>query len=235
MKQERRRAAQAIKRRAKHVGSHGTDLRLRELASASNRLPTFQIADNPSAILSMSALACYRQSTIKCKIMFDGHHALADCKYGDGGFHVQTCFSVVIDWLLTIGTLWAASDPFVGNWKLDPSRSKQTDQMKIEAAGTNRYTFDFGGGATETIVVDGTEQPGHAGTILSVTRPRTPYLETRPQEGRAHSNDGDLQALRAVLTPTGCLDRCGGGFQIAGGPKPSIQCRRSMSGSSKAL
>jgi hypothetical protein len=40
--------------------------------------------------------------------------------------------------------------------------------MKIEAAGPNRYTFDFCGGA-ETIVVDGTEQPGHAGTTLSVT------------------------------------------------------------------
>ena len=81
---------------------------------------------------------------------------------------------------LTTGTLWAASDPFVGKWKLDPSRSKETDQMKIEAAGPNRYIFDFGAGGsppfapesahkTETIVVDGTEQPGHSGTTLSVT------------------------------------------------------------------
>jgi len=73
---------------------------------------------------------------------------------------------------LTTGTLWAASDPFVGKWKLDPSQSKETNQMKIEAAGPNRYVFDFGsfgGGETETIVVDGTEQPGHSGTTLSVT------------------------------------------------------------------
>jgi hypothetical protein len=72
---------------------------------------------------------------------------------------------------LTTGALWAASDPFVGKWKLDPSRSKEIDQMKIEAAGTNRYVFDFGfgGSGTETIVVDGTEQPGHSGTTLSVT------------------------------------------------------------------
>ncbi len=70
---------------------------------------------------------------------------------------------------LTTGTLWAASDPFVGKWKLDPSQSKETDQMKIEAAGPNRYVFDFGGGGTETIVVDGTEQPGYSGTTLSVT------------------------------------------------------------------
>jgi len=39
---------------------------------------------------------------------------------------------------LTKGTLWAASDPFVGKWKLDPSQSKETDQMKIEASGPNR-------------------------------------------------------------------------------------------------
>lgn len=67
---------------------------------------------------------------------------------------------------LTTGTLWAASDPFVGKWKLDPSQSKETYQMKIEAAGPNRYVFDFGfgGDGTETIVVDGTEQPGHSGT-----------------------------------------------------------------------
>ena len=41
--------------------------------------------------------------------------------------------------------------------------------MKIEAAGPNRYVFDFGAGGTETIVVDGTEQLGHSGTTLSVT------------------------------------------------------------------
>ena len=40
--------------------------------------------------------------------------------------------------------------------------------MNIKAAGPNRYVFDFGGG-TETIVADGTEQPGHSGTILSLT------------------------------------------------------------------
>jgi len=85
---------------------------------------------------------------------------------------------------LTTGTLWAASDPFVGKWKLDPSQSKETDQMKIEAAGPNRYVFDFGGGGTETIVVDGTEQPGHSGTTVSVTpvEPNT-WKFVRKKEG----------------------------------------------------
>jgi hypothetical protein len=91
---------------------------------------------------------------------------------GDSVFK-RTLQLLLAAWLTT-GTLWAASDPFVGKWKLDPSRSKQTDQMKIEAAGPNRYVFDFGGFGgggteTETIVVDGTEQPGHSGTTLSVT------------------------------------------------------------------
>ena len=70
---------------------------------------------------------------------------------------------------LTTRMLWAASDPFIGKWKLDPSQSKETHQMKIEASGPNRYVFDFGAGGTETIVVDGTEQLGHSGTTLSVT------------------------------------------------------------------
>jgi hypothetical protein len=89
-------------------------------------------------------------------------------------------FQLLLAAWLTTGTLWAASDPFVGKWKLDPSRSKETNQMKIEAAGPNRYVLDFGPGGsppfapesaheTEMIVADGSEQPGHAGTTLSVT------------------------------------------------------------------
>lgn len=70
---------------------------------------------------------------------------------------------------LSAGTLWAADDPFVGKWKLNPSRSKLTEEMKVESAGGNKYAFDFGGGIAETIVTDGTDQPGYRGTILSVS------------------------------------------------------------------
>jgi hypothetical protein len=69
---------------------------------------------------------------------------------------------------LVAATLWAADDPFVGKWKLNPSKSQLTDQMKVEALGANKYTFDFGGGIPETIVADGTDQPGLSGTTLSV-------------------------------------------------------------------
>ena len=78
-------------------------------------------------------------------------------------------------WLLSAGGLFAAmvvgaaDNPFIGEWKLNPSKSKLTDEMKVESAGANKYAFDFGGGTAETIVTDGTDQPGIAGTTLSVT------------------------------------------------------------------
>lgn len=62
----------------------------------------------------------------------------------------------------------AATDPFVGDWKLDPSKSRLTDVMKVTSIGPNKSSFDFGGGA-ETIVTDGSDQPGYAGTTLAVT------------------------------------------------------------------
>lgn len=61
-----------------------------------------------------------------------------------------------------------AGDPFVGDWTLNPSRSKVTDLMKVQNVNGNTYAFDFGGGS-ETIVTDGTDQPGNSGTTLSVS------------------------------------------------------------------
>jgi len=72
---------------------------------------------------------------------------------------------------LVASILWAANDAFVGEWKLNPSKSKidLTDQMEVEGVTGNKYAFDFGGGSAETIAPDGTDQPGIAGTTLSVT------------------------------------------------------------------
>jgi hypothetical protein len=70
---------------------------------------------------------------------------------------------------LVTGTLWAANDPFVGKWKLDPSKSTLVDVMKVEALGANKYALDLGGGFTETVVADGTDQPAFRGTTLSIT------------------------------------------------------------------
>ena len=77
-------------------------------------------------------------------------------------------------WLLLVaclvtGSAWAANDPFVGKWKADPSKSKLNDEMKVEAAGANRYAFTFAPGFVDTIVTDGSDQPALSGTTLSVT------------------------------------------------------------------
>jgi hypothetical protein len=77
-------------------------------------------------------------------------------------FHLVLVASVVT------ATLWAATDPFVGDWKFSPSKSQLIDVMKVESLGGNRYAFDFGGGP-EKVAVDGTDQQGVQGTMLSVT------------------------------------------------------------------
>jgi hypothetical protein len=80
---------------------------------------------------------------------------------------------------------WAGNEPFVGEWKLNPSKSKLTDQMKVESVADDKYAFDFGGGSAETIVPDGTDQPGLAGTTLSVTiEAPDSWKVVRKQEGR---------------------------------------------------
>jgi hypothetical protein len=56
---------------------------------------------------------------------------------------------------------------FVGKWKLDPAQSRLTDEMEVEAAGPNRYHFIFSPNNVETIVADGSDQPGLYGTTLA--------------------------------------------------------------------
>ena len=64
----------------------------------------------------------------------------------------------------------AADQPFIGKWKLNLSKSKLADQMTIAPAGANRYTLTFAGvGDTETLVADGTDQPGILGSTISIT------------------------------------------------------------------
>jgi hypothetical protein len=78
----------------------------------------------------------------------------------------------------------AAESPFIGSWKLDSSKSRTPDEMKVQNVGGNKYAFDFGGGA-ETIIVDGSDQPGSRGTLLSVKAeaPDT-WIVERKKDGR---------------------------------------------------
>ena len=101
---------------------------------------------------------------------------------------------------------WTEHDPFVGKWTLDVSRSTIADDMRVEALGQNRYSFNFEGGPTETVVADGTDQPGLPGTTLSVKAGDARTLTVvRKQDGRpivsAHwelSRDG--RVLRDAFT-----------------------------------
>jgi hypothetical protein len=91
---------------------------------------------------------------------------------------------VLFAFLLT-GPSWAADNGMVGKWKLDLSKSKVIDLMKVDSAGADKYAFDFGGGSAETIVPDGTDQPGISGTTLcvSIEDPHT-WKVVRKKEGR---------------------------------------------------
>lgn len=67
-------------------------------------------------------------------------------------------------------SLMAADSPFVGKWKLNASKSRLPDEMKVKKVSANRYAFAFeGGDYAETIVADGTDQPGVFGTTFSVS------------------------------------------------------------------
>jgi hypothetical protein len=94
---------------------------------------------------------------------------------------------------LATGTLWAGDDAFIGKWKVNPAKSVLKDEMKITSLGGNKYAFDFGGGSPETIVADGTDQPGNSGTTMSTTI-------VSPNEWRGvRKKDGKVQ-IRGIWT-----------------------------------
>src|SRR5215470_8955798 len=87
------------------------------------------------------------------------------------GFAVFTrsCRLLLVTSLITCA-LWAVENPFVGKWKLNAAKSRLPDQIKVKKVSANKYAFAFeGGNYEETIVADGTDQPGVFGTTFSVT------------------------------------------------------------------
>ncbi len=134
---------------------------------------------------------------------------------------------------LLTGALWAADDPFIGDWKLNPSKSKLTDQMKVERLDANKYAFDFeGSGSADTVVIDGTDQPGDSGITLAVTAVGPDaWKVVRKKDGRLLitanwklSNNGNtLTDNFNEISPTGSAStvdyvyqRKGGGSGFAG-------------------
>lgn len=86
---------------------------------------------------------------------------------------------------LAAGAAHAATDPMVGDWKLNPQKSRLVDEMKVATLGGNKYSFDLGGPNPEIIGVDGTDQPGFAGTTLAVTAVSPDHwIVVRKKDGR---------------------------------------------------
>jgi len=69
---------------------------------------------------------------------------------------------------LVTSLIWAANDPFVGKWRVNPSKSKLIDEIKVETAGADRYALTFAPGQVDTVVADGSDQPALSGTTLSI-------------------------------------------------------------------
>ncbi len=98
---------------------------------------------------------------------------------------LRRTFQLVLVACVVSSSLWAASDPFVGKWKVNPSKSKLNDEMKVEVAGANKYAITFFPGAVDTIVADGSDQPGLRGTTLSIAiKGPNDWVVTRKTKGR---------------------------------------------------
>lgn len=98
---------------------------------------------------------------------------------------MKRSFTALILIYLSCSLCWAATDPFLGNWKLDPSKTQLVDEMKVTAAGANKFSFIFDGTNSESIVADGTDQPGLNGTTFSVAiQDAHTWKVVRKQDGR---------------------------------------------------
>jgi hypothetical protein len=86
---------------------------------------------------------------------------------------------------LMTGALRAASDPFVGTWKVNPEKSTLTDEMTIEAAGANTFKMTFDPDSIDTIVANGSDQPALSGTTFSITvKGPNRWTVVRKKDGR---------------------------------------------------
>ena len=94
---------------------------------------------------------------------------LAELNTYKGNSMLNRIFQLLLVAGLAKSSLAAANDPFVGKWKVNPSKSKLYDEMKVEAAGANKYAITFGPGEVDTIVADGSDQPALSGSTLSIT------------------------------------------------------------------
>lgn len=133
---------------------------------------------------------------------------------------------------LIAGTLYAGDDPFCGKWKLNQEKSKIAgEQMKIQDVGNNKYKFTEGN-MSNTIAIDGTDQPVHFGRTISIAKegPNTWKMVIK-KDGKVltsmtHvlSDDGSIQTINGTtIKPDGTtsdykvvMKRVGAGSGFAG-------------------
>ena len=117
-------------------------------------------------------------------------------------------FYLLFAFMLTIGRLWAAEDPFVGKWKFDESKSKMTgEQIQIQDLGGNKYKWTVGK-ITDTLAYDGTDQPAHFDRTISMTPAGTnSWKMVIKKDGRVLSTmthtistDGKTQTIKGTET-----------------------------------
>lgn len=64
----------------------------------------------------------------------------------------------------------ATSDPFVGKWKLDTSKSKLTgEEIIVKALAGNKFSLTFPGNITDTLIANGKPQRVRLGYVVSLT------------------------------------------------------------------
>jgi hypothetical protein len=103
-------------------------------------------------------------------------------------------------------TLWATDDPFCGKWRLSKEKSKVTGQrLKIEDLGNNKFKFTMGTD-TDTVTMDGTDQPIHYGQTMALTKQSpTSFKMVIKKDGNllssmthSLSSDGNTQTVKGT-------------------------------------
>jgi hypothetical protein len=119
----------------------------------------------------------------------------------------RTAFVLALMCLIA-GTLYATDDPFCGKWKLNQGKSKIAgEQMKIEDLGGNKYKFTEGN-ISNTIAIDGTDQPAHFGRTVAITQESpTIWKMVIKKDGKVISSmhhtvsdDGKIQTIEGTAT-----------------------------------
>jgi hypothetical protein len=147
-------------------------------------------------------------------VVLDEHCHSDSSTYREDGT-LNYAFTLLIAICIITGTSRASNDPFAGKWKLDSSQSKfAADTMKVEFVSANKYTFIFSEPNTETVAIDGTDQPGISGTTLSVIEhgPRV-WKVVRKREGRLV-----VSAIWTLSEDGGTLHDSFTGYQPDGSP-----------------